>query len=240
MLHADTSYLIADQELMAGAKNYFAWQGRLVLREAGRRVVEAGCGAGNFTPCLLDREFVVAVDGEPECVARVRARFAKRPNFEAVVADICSQEFRDLRRFAPDTCVCLNVLEHIEDDVAALQSMASVLAPRGKIVLIVPAFRSLYGPIDRRLGHFRRYTRRSVHSLAAAAGVRIEKMHYMNSAGFFGWWLNARVLRRGTQSAGQIRFYDRFIVPPMARIEARVPPPFGQSLFVVMEAEGVS
>ena len=59
-------------------------------------------------------------------------------------------------------------------------------------------------------------------------------LHYVNAAGFFGWWINAHVLRRGAQSAAQIRFFDRCIVPWLSRVEGIAPPPFGQSLFAVL------
>jgi SAM-dependent methyltransferase len=230
-----TAYTLADQALMAEAKNYFAWQSRLVLREAGRRVVEVGCGTGNFTQHLSGRDLVVAVDHEPQCLERLRSRLGNRKNLETLVTAVSSPEFAELRRYAPDSCVCLNVLEHIEDDVEALGAMASILPAGGVVVLMVPAFATLYGPIDRNLGHYRRYSRRSVALLAEAAGLRIRKAHYMNSAGWLGWWLNARVLRREKQSAAQIRFFDRYVVPLMAWVEEKIRPPFGQSLFVVLE-----
>lgn len=220
---------------MAAAKNYFAWQGRLVTRELGRRVVEVGCGVGNFTGLLLDRDVVVALDVEADCVERLRARYPDKPNLHAFACDADSAEFHDVARFRPDSCVCLNVLEHIEDDRAALGRMASVLSPGGVIVLLLPAFPSLYGPIDRNLGHHRRYSRASVRRLAGATGLRIRKLRFMNTVGFFGWWVNANILRREAQSEGQIGFFDRYIVPVMSRVEDLVAPPFGQSLLVVLE-----
>jgi len=230
-----STYTLQDQHRMALAKNYFAWQGRLVTRELGRRVVEVGCGAGNFTGMLLDREAVVALDVEPACVEQLRERYPHQQNLEAFVGDVEDAAFSDLARFRADSCVCLNVLEHIEDDRRALEGMASILTPGGVIVLIVPAFPALYGPIDRNLGHFRRYTRGSVSNVARAAGLRIRKAHYMNAIGFFGWWVNARVFQREAQSEGQIAIFDRYVVPVMSRVEEMARPPFGQSLFVVME-----
>lgn len=235
---AETDYTIADQALMAEAKYYFAWQSRLVLREAGQRIVEVGCGAGNFTPHLLEREIVIAVDENVACVEQIRGRLGNRRNLETVAADVCSPAFRALARFTPDTCVCLNVLEHIEDDVEALRSMSAVLSGNGAIILIVPAFTCLYGPIDSNLGHYRRYTRRSLQQAAESAGLRVRKAHYMNLPGFAGWWLNARILKREKQSAAQIRFFDRWAVRPVAWLEERIRPPFGQSLFMVLERAG--
>lgn len=229
------SYIIADQERMAQAEAYFAWQSRLVTKELGRRVLEIGCGLGNFTSMLLDREAVVAIDIEPDCVDRLKRRYPDRKNLHAFSCDINDPAFAELKRFKADSCVCLNVLEHIEDDRQALEGMAAAIAPGGVIVLIVPAFPALYGPIDRNLGHYRRYTRSSFAGLAQAAGLAIRKAHYMNAVGFFGWWVNAHVLKRETNSEAQIQFFDKFIVPPMAWVERFIRPFFGQSLFVVLE-----
>lgn len=228
-------YILEDQERMTRARNYFAWQRRLVTRELGRRVVEVGCGLGNFTEVLLDREVVVAVDAEPACVKRLKERYPNRNNLLAFTCDAGSPAFAHLAAFHPDSCVCLNVLEHIRDDAGALRAMASVLTTGGVMVLLVPAFPALYGPIDRNLGHFRRYSQRSLVRLAEAAGLHVRKAHYMNFLGFFGWWANAHILRREAQSEGQIDVFDRYLVPIVSRLEDWVRPPFGQSLFVVLE-----
>jgi SAM-dependent methyltransferase len=219
---------------MARAPRYFEWQARLVKPYLGRRVVEVGCGTGNFTGHLLDREFVMAVDIEPECVERVRRRFSGHSHLYSFVASPGTSEFTALARFMPDCCVCLNVLEHIEDDLDALVSMASILQSRGSVVLLLPAFPALYGPIDRNLGHRRRYTSKSVRKLADRAGLSIRSLRYMNSLGMAGWWANARIFRREAQSAAQIEVFDRWLVPSISWVERMIPPPFGQSLLAVL------
>lgn len=234
MLQPSTAFTLEDQRQMTRAKNYFAWQSRLVVRELGQRVVEVGCGIGNFTGLLLDRDLVVALDREEACVRSLRERFPGRSNLHVLTCEAGSGAFRDLARFRPDSVVCVNVLEHIEDDGAALRAMAEILVPGGVIVLLVPAFDALYGPIDRNLGHYRRYRRGTLVGLARAAGLEIRKLHYVNAAGFFGWWVNARVLKRETQSDGQIAIFDRWMVPVLSALEGAVPPPFGQSLLVVL------
>ncbi len=219
---------------MSAATNYFRWQSDMVTRELGRRVVEVGCGIGNFTRMLLDREAVFAIDIEPECVARLKVRYADHPNVQAFSGD-AAEVLKRLKPCRPDSCVCLNVLEHIEDDFQALLSMASAVVPGGVIVLLVPAFQSLYGPIDRNLGHFRRYSRASLSSLAQSAGLRVRKLRYVNTVGFFGWWANSHIFKREAQSEAQIQVFDGLIVPVMSKVESVVPPPFGQSLFAVLE-----
>ncbi len=231
-----TEYQRRDLLLMSRARNYAAWQRDLVAPWLGRRVLEYGCGLGNFTAALLDRELVVACDTEPEFVDTLRSKFPGRANLEFFSGDTLSPNFPALAQHCLDSCVCLNVLEHIPDHQQALQAIADVLAPPRRIVLLVPAFPALWGPIDRRLQHARRYTRASLADVAARAGLRARTMRYVNVVGFFGWWINARILRLEEQSAAQIDFFDRAIVPVMARVERIVAPPFGQSLLAVLES----
>jgi SAM-dependent methyltransferase len=230
-----SEYLLADQRKMSLAKNYFAWQARLVLPYLGRRVVEVGSGIGNFTGWLLDRELAVAVDIDPAALGEVRSRYGERDNLRTVLCDAAGSEFAGLAQFAPDSCVCLNVLEHIGDDGAALRNMAQILPPGGTVVLLAPAFPALYGPIDRNLGHFRRYTRRELVAVASGAGLAVRRLRYINLAGWFGWWWNARVARREAQSEAQIAVFDRWVVPVVSRVESVAPVLFGQSLLGVWE-----
>jgi SAM-dependent methyltransferase len=235
LTYAAADYTLRDQELMSAAHRYFEWQARLILPELGSRVLEVGCGTGNFTQHLLDREAVIAVDIEPACIERLRMRFPGRANLTAAVESPERESFATLARYRPECCVCLNVLEHVEDDALALRAMASVLPRGGAIVLLVPAFPALYGSIDRNLGHYRRYTRASLRRIAAAANLNVMKMRYMNAIGFWGWWINGRILRRERQSAAQIAVFDRWIVPLLSRVESICPPPFGQSLIAVLQ-----
>ena len=132
------AYTISDQQRMSHAKNYFAWQARLVTREIGRRVIEVGCGVGNFTGGLLDRDAILALDKEPGCIEELERRHASHPNLRALICDIdtlnadtLNEQRSELAGFAADSCVCLNVLEHIADDATALRTMASLLVPGG-------------------------------------------------------------------------------------------------------------
>jgi ubiquinone/menaquinone biosynthesis C-methylase UbiE len=221
---------------MKAAQRYFAWQARMARRELGRRVVEVGCGIGNFTRHLLDREMVIALDVESDCVAQLPDNLGRPANVTARVLDVVDPEFVTLRAQAVDSVVCLNVLEHVQDDLLALRNMAAVLPAGGKAVLIVPAFEALYGPIDSNLGHYRRYSKKSFRALASDAGFTVQTLRYMNCVGCIGWWANARVFKRTSQSETQIRTFDRWVVPPMEWLEELAEPPFGQSLFVVLTA----
>ena len=230
----DPEFTLSDQQLMEAASRYFRWQYELAAAQIGRRVLEVGCGVGNVTNLLQDRDLIFGIDVEPDCVRRHAERFSKRSNVISQCLDVLDPRFTALAEHDFDSIVCLNVLEHISDDRKALEQMHAVLSPAGRVILIVPAFESLYGPIDAKLGHFRRYSWNQLRQLASTLGFKITVGHYLNVVGFFGWWFNAHVLRKTEQSEKQIRFFDSWIVPTMSKIEGIVTPPFGQNIFAVL------
>ena len=230
----NANYTVRDQQRMEAASRYFQWQYELAEHQIGRRVLEVGCGVGNVTQLLQDRDLVMGIDVEQACVQERALRYAGRANIVTRCLDVLDPAFTDLERYDFDSIVCLNVLEHVRDDAVALTHMHSVLRPGGRVVLIVPAFESLYGPIDANLGHYRRYSKRHLLQLAGSLGFETAVVHYMNIAGFFGWWFNACVLRKTEQSEAQIRFFDSWIVPVQSKLEALVRPPCGQSIFLVL------
>lgn len=220
-----TEYTVRDQERMRHAKRYFRWQYRVAVAQLGNRILEVGCGLGNFTRLLLDREFIVAIDVEAECVRQLQGAFPGQANLVALHMDALDPSFPALKRYAVDSIVCLNVLEHIQDDGLVLSNFHSVLPPGGRVVLIVPAFGSLYGPIDTNLGHYRRYSKKSLTAVAASSGFRPDIMRYVNSIGFVGWWLNAHVFKKDRQSEFQIAVFDSLLVPVLSRLEGLVDTP---------------
>lgn len=231
-------YTVADQARMRRATNYFEWQARLAMESMGQRVIEIGCGLGNFTQHLLDRDLVVGIDVVEDCLAELRARYPGRPNLQTLCLDVLDPRFVALKVHRPDTVVCLNVLEHVRDDRLALEHIYDVLEPGGRAVFILPAFESLHGPIDEQLGHFRRYSKRPWAELSQSVGFRVASARYVNSVGCVGWWLNAKVLRRTEQSEGQIALFDAVVVPILSRVERRVEPPFGQSIVTILQKPG--
>src|SRR5215469_9160746 len=120
-------YIVADQRRMSRAVNYFNWLHDLAEPHLGRRVLEIGCGLGNFTERLLDRDLVIGIDSQPDCVAIRRERFRDDPRVVTEVMDAEDPGIVNLRLHQPDSIACLNVLEHVRDDAAALRLMHSVL-----------------------------------------------------------------------------------------------------------------
>jgi len=198
----------------------------------GRSVLEIGSGIGNLSAFLVDREQLVLTDTREEYLNRLRRRFAGRANV-SVARLYLPDDDRAVagRRF--DTIICLNVLEHIDDDTAALRALAEMTEPGGRIVLWVPAYMQLYGDFDRAVGHVRRYTPRTMTAAIRAAGLEPRVVKPVNLLGGIAWWVTVRRGGVGTPDPRLVRLYDRFVVPVTRLLERRVTPPFGQSVLAV-------
>src|SRR5213596_1469815 len=206
----------ATLERMAAAPRYNRWMFDRLRPWVGRRVLEIGAGIGNMSAFLVDRERVVLTDTERYYLDRLRQRFAGRPHVSvaelrlpAVSPALVAERL--------DTVVCLNVLEHIEDDRASLRAMHDLLQPGGRLVLLVPALPALYGTLDEALGHFRRYRPPELAAKFTDAGFRLAHVEYFNLAGVLGWWLIGRVLRRRLIPRGALKWYDALV--PLFRLE---------------------
>jgi SAM-dependent methyltransferase len=221
------------QATMRQASNYNQWIADQARAHVGARVLDAGCGAGNLSAMLLDREVVVGVDIWDEFIDLVHGRFAGAPNFHVHRFDLGDPAMvEQLRDYRLDSAMSSNVLEHIEDDRAALRNIAAVLPPGAPIFVLVPAFMSIYGAHDRADHHFRRYTKRSFQQMLAPLAISIERQYYMNFPGFFAWYLLGRIVRRPVGES-EVGLYDR-VVPLIRAIEQRARPPFGQSLVALL------
>jgi glycosyltransferase involved in cell wall biosynthesis len=208
----------------------FLWE--LIRPYVGRRVLEVGAGTGVMTRYLATREHLVATDVDPEYLELLQRVHGDNPNVEVRRLDLAHLGGDGLPPSSFDTVVCSNVLEHVADDAAALRAMREVVAPGGRIVLVVPALRALYGSIDRAIGHHRRYTRTEIEAKLSAAGLAVEHVSYFNMLGVPGWFLNSRLLGRRSVPGMQARLHDRLV--PLLRLERRVlRPPLGMSLLAV-------
>lgn len=237
----DPRAAVHELEVQGNAVRYNRWRVQAIAPYLGEVLLEVGAGLGDITRLLLgvpQARRVVALEPEPACLRVLRDQFRDCPSVEVVEGDICDPDLAEaLAGRGVDTVVCLNVLEHIEDDLVALRNMHRILKPRGgNVVVFSPASPLLYGAHDRLVGHYRRYTFGDLGRKLEAAGFRVTDRFYFNSVGWLARLLQ-RVAGEGETSRMSILLYDYLVVPPLSWLEGRVRPPIGQSLVVVGEAE---
>jgi SAM-dependent methyltransferase len=227
-------YAADDLETMQLARRYASHVFDLFRPHLGSRVLEVGCGIGTMTERLLDvADLVVGIEPNRNCAVLTRAAVGAHPRFSmyACPLEACDRGELAAQRF--DTVFCVNVLEHIDDDVAALGLFREVLVPGGRVLIFVPAVQAAYGPLDAELGHFRRYAKPGLRQAFTAAGLEVETLRYTNPIGLVGWMVNAHVRRSRSHSPTQVRLFDRFVAPWALPLERWIAPPIGLSLVAV-------
>lgn len=197
---------------LAQTPRFNRWMADTIRPHLGSRVLEIGAGIGNLTMHLSPRrKLYYATDIDHEHIARLCTRFQYRPSLHIRRCDLqCTADFPEFReRF--DTVVCLNVLEHVEDDRTGLANIHDALAPGGRALILVPEGMSIYGTLDKVLGHCRRYSESELRSKIEAAGFRVERILHFNRVTRPAWFLNGRVFRKETFSSFQLGVFDRLV-----------------------------
>ncbi len=210
---------------MSGAKRFNRWMADTIAPWVKGDVLEVGAGIGNLTVLLASGEHCyVATDHDREHLLELRSRIEYRPNIKLAQCDFSVRE--DVARFrqSADTVVCLNVLEHIEDDRMALAYIHSCLRPGGTAIILVPQGPEIFGTLDEVLQHKRRYMRDELAEKMAIAGFTVAQITGFNHATRPGWYLHSRLLKRRTLSRVQLRLFD-LLVPLWKRVDNKLPWP---------------
>ena len=210
-------------ERLNRAPRFNKWMADVVSPYLGDRVLEIGAGRGNLSMHFMPRSIYWATDVNPHYLDYLMTLRPTRPYMRVGHTDAEKFEtFPQQQGF--DSVVCLNVVEHLSDDVGALRNIWNVLEQDGCAVVLVPCGPKLFGTLDEVLGHFRRYTEAQLTDVAQQAGFRVDGIVKFNRPGVPAWWLNGRVLRRKTFGLAQIRMLN-LLTPLFRRIDRWLPLP---------------
>ena len=174
---------------MGDAINYHGWILDIFKPFLGNYVVEVGAGQGSFSERILGRHAcrtLSLVEPSEQMYRRLVARV------QQMKSDAHVQSFQGTLpaiiplihvREAPDSIIYVNVLEHIADDEAELNIVHDALSSGSRVLIFVPAFSWLYGRFDKRVGHFRRYTRDELEEKLRRARFEILHSAYFDLTG---------------------------------------------------------
>jgi len=214
---------------LARAERFNAWMADTVRPFCGEQVLEIGSGVGNLTRRLIPRRRFVASDVNPLYLQTLSSLSLHRPYLEITRCDVQDASSFPTTNGGFDTVVCLNVVEHVKDDLGALVNIRNVLAPGGRAVILVPNGPWNFGTLDEVVGHERRYRSQDLAQVAASAGMEVERIFGFNRLGTVAWFLNGKILRRRTFGLAQVvtlnlmtpvlRWVDRLLpLPPLSII----------------------
>lgn len=224
--------------LFAGAHRWKAYWSRRLAPFVRGRVLDVGAGLGATARVFaeLPLKSYVALEPDRALCAQMREAAAAGagfpPGFEVragTSADLDASE-----RF--DTILYIDVLEHIAADGEELARAARLLSPGGRIVVLSPAHQFLFSPFDAAIGHERRYDRASLRT-AVPPGLAVERMQYLDSVGMLASLANRMLLRSSMPTAGQIRLWDRGMVPFSRWLDPLTGFRLGKTIIAVLRPE---
>jgi glycosyltransferase involved in cell wall biosynthesis len=223
---------------LSRAPRFTKWMASVIKPYLGDRVLEIGAGIGNMTMHLIPRTVYWATDVNPEYLDQLEDMRVTRPYLHVGYTNgMESDSFPAGQTF--DTVVCLNVVEHLNDDLGALRGIYNSLEKGGRAIVLVPNDPKLFGTLDEALGHCRRYTPEQLISVGQQAGFRLEKLLKFNRAGSPAWWLNGKILRRTTFDMMQIRLLN-VLTPIFRRVDSLLPFPALSIIAIFRKDDGAS
>ncbi len=200
--------------------------GRLVATNIPKfgEIIELGAGNGVQTGFVgIQRERLVCIESDQRM-----QEVLTHLDFEVV------GNLSELRQNKYSGAYSINCLEHIEDDYNALKELHGKLASGSALVIYVPALPMLFSSMDRRVGHFRRYTKKGLRDVIEKSGYSISEIRYVDSLGFLVTLIFKIVGNRsGTPSRGSVKLFDKFLFPVSTRIDRVTNRLVGKNLFAV-------
>lgn len=226
-------YSESELPVFAEARNWKRYFASRLRRYVAGNVLEVGAGIGATTAALCsgNEEAWLCLEPEPRRCAEIEGKIDS-----GLLPSICRAQTGTAHALSPeprfDTILYIDVLEHIEDDIGELAAAADLLAPGGRLVVLAPAWQWLFSPFDAAIGHFRRYDRPGLRGLAPP-GLRVTASFYLDSAGVLASMANRFCLRSAMPTAGQIKIWDRLLVPISRLLDPISANGYGKSVVVV-------
>ncbi len=214
---------------MEAAPKYTEWTLERTRRYMGDLLLEIGSGIGNNVRILMQYTDVIATEIDPTYLQVLRNAYFNTPGVEVVAWDATQPAPPDLPE--PDTILCSNVIEHIQDDHSVVVNADKILAPGGRMIFIVPRGEKLYSSLDEAIGHFRRYDAERLRSLFTNLGYEIEELFTLNKVGVLGWWYRGKVAKQ--QAIGRFGLKVFNVLVPIFKLIDPILPWKGLSLVIV-------
>ena len=232
---SDFTYSGTELDSAALAVNWKAYFRSRLKRYIKGDVLEVGAGLGGTTVQLRDGGQKSWLCLEPDAALADRLNKTLRDTPSTVPTRALTGDLSALSTDARFDCILyIDVLEHIENDVGELEHAAKHLAPGGTLVVLCPAFQMLFSEMDHALGHFRRYTKRTLAAVFPSSLRRVE-LFYLDSLGMIASLTNKFFLRQHAPNAGQVRFWDGNIIPVSRMLDPLLLHAIGRSVIAIYE-----
>jgi len=196
---------------MSNTHHFNKWLASCLRPYLGNNVLEVGAGIGTMTLEFLPTEHYTCSDNDPFNIMTLKNMFMNRPNVDVLQLDIENKKEILKLSMHYDSVLCLNVLEHLQNDSGALKNMNELLVEGGRLLLVVPNSPYFYNSLDKTLGHVKRYKVQDIKNLLGISGFKIKHLKTLNKIGMLGWFINGGLLKRTRFSKIELKIYDCFV-----------------------------
>jgi len=244
MQNTSFSFKEIDQEgsetlsVIANADKLNSWFYQTINPFCSGKILEIGSGIGNISQFFIqNKQDIILSDLRANYLEALTKRFPKFDQNNFCLLDLVDQDFDEKykNKFnSYDTIFAINVVEHILDDDQAIKNCHKLLKRGGHLIILVPAYQSLYNRFDKELEHYRRYNQKSLNDLFEHANFKIIKEQYFNAVGIMGWYISGRLLKNKLIPEGQMKLYNS-LVPIFKIIDKIIFNKFGLSVITVGE-----
>ena len=229
----EATYEGSDLEALSALRRYREWMMKHFRPYLGGDVIEIGAGVGNMSEHLDPHVSTLdLLEPSSNLIGPLKSKFSDsdtvvvmHETFESFIAAKPEKKY--------DCIVMVNVLEHIEDDRAALLECYRALRPGGYLLILVPALQFLFSKLDHLVGHFRRYERAELEQKIQESGLQIEELRFFDSIGIVPWWLLNTIGGATEFNPALISLYDAVFVPVTRLLETLIEPPIGKNLIAI-------
>ena len=215
-IHGNSIYGTETLEVISAADNFNRWMYETIKPFCSGDILEIGSGIGNISRFFVeDGADITLSDIENSYFPRLKEKFVDHPNLMGI--HLMDFSDKNLEKNHPgligkfDTIFALNVVEHIPDHEQAMKNAMKLLKKGGRVIILVPAFQSLFNGFDQKLDHQRRYTVKSLKQLMEGSGFRVIHSQYFNFIAILGWYVSGNILKKTIIPTGQMRFYDALV-----------------------------
>lgn len=218
-------------ESMSQAVWYNRWTLGKFAKFLSGQILEIGCGIGNFTKFLERYGEVKAIDVNNDYIKQATKLLNGKVQIGRGDIEKGQYFFKDIKF---NTVVCINVLEHVKNDLQAIRNIYKLLKPGGTLILLVPAHAFLFSVIDQSIGHFRRYEKEELINILLQNGFEIKKISKLNLIGAIGWYISGKLFKKNEVNESKIAIFN-LISPFFLLLENISEPPIGTSILVIAQ-----
>ena len=184
-------------EILNESEKFTDWMYSEIKPNISGSILEIGSGIGTYSQKIIKgykKNKIILSDIDSKFIKNLKNKYKSKKNIEVIKLDI--EKTNKLNNKGVNTIVALNVLEHINDDIKALNNLYEYLAPQGKAIILVPAHKKLYNCIDKAVGHYRRYSKKELINKINKTKFKIKEIKYFNFISIFGWYINGNILKK--------------------------------------------